>query len=43
MKRFLTGLAAWHGWLDDNKSSIVEIGGPLGRTKLVSPAGISPH
>ena len=35
------GLAAWHKWVHDNKASIVEMGGPLSRTKLVSPAGIS--
>ena len=40
-ERQTTGLAAWHRWVDDNKSSIVEMGGPLGRTKLISVAGIS--
>ena len=35
------GIAAWHKWVEDNKSSIVEMGGPLGRTKLASSAGIS--
>ena len=40
-KRQTTGIAAWHKWVEDNKSSIIEMGGPLGRTKLVSSAGIS--
>lgn len=34
------GIVAWHKWAEDNKASIVEIGGPLGRTKLISSAGI---
>jgi len=33
------GVKAWHDWADRNKSSIVDIGAPLGRTKSVSPAG----
>ena len=40
-ERQTKGIAAWHKWVGDNKSSIVEMGGPLGRTKLVSAAGIS--
>jgi len=40
-ERQTTGLAAWHRWVVDNKASIVEMGGPLGRTKLISAAGIS--
>ena len=39
--RETTGIAAWHKWVEDNQSSIVEMGGPLGRTKLVASAGIS--
>jgi hypothetical protein len=35
------GIKAWHGWADRNKAAIVEMGGPLGRTKRVSREGIS--
>ena len=34
------GMEAWHGWVEKNKASIVDLGGPLGKTKKVSPAGI---
>jgi hypothetical protein len=40
-KREAAAIAAWHKWVADNSAAIVEIGGPLSRTKLVSPAGIS--
>jgi hypothetical protein len=40
-QREATGIRAWHDWVDRNKASIVEDGGPLGRTKSVSPSGIS--
>ena len=40
-QRQAAALAEWHKWVADNKASIVEMGGPLSRTKLVSPAGIS--
>jgi hypothetical protein len=40
-KRQTLGIAAWHKWVEDHKSSIVSLGGPLGKTKLVSPEGIS--
>ena len=35
------GMAAWHQWAVDNAASIVDMGGPLGRTKLVSKSGVS--
>jgi hypothetical protein len=35
------GMAAWHKWVSDNRTAIVEGGGPLSRTKLVGSAGIS--
>lgn len=35
------GIAAWKKWATDNAAAIVEMGGPLSRTKLVSSAGIS--
>ena len=34
------GIAAWHRWVEANRPSIVENGGPLGKTKRVSQAGI---
>jgi hypothetical protein len=37
----VTGIAAWKKWATDNGASILETGGPLSRTKLVSEAGIS--
>lgn len=35
------GVAAWKKWATENAASIVEMGGPLSRTKLVSTGGIS--
>jgi catechol 2,3-dioxygenase-like lactoylglutathione lyase family enzyme len=35
------GVAAWKKWATDNAASIVEMGGPLSRTKLVSTDGVS--
>jgi len=34
------GIAAWKAWVDRNKAAIVEMGGPLGKTKKVSARGI---
>ena len=39
-ERETRGIKAWHEWVDRNKASIVEMGGPLGRTKSVSKTGI---
>ena len=39
--RQAAGVRAWHEWVDRNKESIIEIGAPLGKTKNVSPQGIS--
>jgi|SRR5277367_2982507 len=39
--RQVAGVRAWHEWVDRNKESIIEIGAPLGKTKSVSPRGIS--
>jgi hypothetical protein len=33
------GIAAWKSWVDKNQSAIVEMGGPLGKTKKVSARG----
>ena len=35
------GLEAWHKWVDDHKGSIVDGGGPLGKTKRVSKDGVA--
>lgn len=35
------GVAAWHKWVADHGAAVVEMGGPLSRTKLVTRAGIS--
>ena len=32
---------AWMKWMNDNKSSIVDGGAPLGKTKRVSSSGVS--
>jgi hypothetical protein len=34
------GMQAWTEWMARNASKIVDAGGPLGKTKKVSPAGI---
>jgi hypothetical protein len=35
------GIAGWKKWATDNAASIVEMGGPLSKTKLISKDGIS--
>ena len=35
------GIKAWGGWVEKNKKSIVFMGAPLGKTKLINPKGIS--
>ena len=35
------GIAAWHKWMRDNAASVVQAGGPLGKTKKIGPEGIS--
>jgi hypothetical protein len=34
------GMTAWHKWMSDHAASIVESGGPLGKTKRVGPDGV---
>jgi hypothetical protein len=41
MQRQAEGVKAWHAWAEKNKASIVEMGGPLGRTKSISPKGVT--
>lgn len=35
------GIAAWHAWMEKHQASVVEMGGPLGRTKRIGRDGIS--
>ena len=35
------GFDAWMQWVLNNKSSIIEMGSPLGKTKLVNKSGIA--
>jgi hypothetical protein len=35
------GMAAWHAWVTKHAGDIVTMGGPLGKTKKVSPQGIA--
>ena len=37
------GMAAWHGWVEKHKDVIVEMGGPLGKTKRVGSGGIADY
>jgi hypothetical protein len=34
------GIAAWKAWAEKHQASIVAMGGPLGKTRKVSPSGI---
>ena len=40
-QRMSQGIAAWKKWASDNASAIVEMGGPLSKTKQVSSSGIA--
>jgi hypothetical protein len=40
-QREAQGIAAWNKWGVDHAASIVDMGGPLGRTKRVSKDGIT--
>jgi len=35
------GMAAWGKWMADHATQVVDSGGPLGRTKKTSKAGVS--
>ena len=35
------GIAGWKAWVEKHQSALVEIGGPLGKTKRVGPDGIA--
>ena len=34
------GIAAWKAWAEKHHASIVDMGGPLGKTKKVDPQGV---
>jgi len=34
------GMAAWKAWVDTHEAAIVELGGPLGKTKTIDEHGI---
>jgi hypothetical protein len=34
------GIAAWKAWIGKNQAAMVTMGGPLGKTKKVTPRGI---
>lgn len=35
------GVAAWKAWAEKHRAEIVEMGGPLGKTKKVTPGGVA--
>jgi hypothetical protein len=35
------GIAAWKAWVAKHQAALVEMGGPLGKTKRVGPEGIA--
>ena len=35
------GMAAWGGWMGEHAAQIVDTGGPLGKTKKTSTAGVA--
>jgi hypothetical protein len=35
------GMAAWQNWMTDHARQVVDSGGPLGKTKKTSKAGVS--
>ena len=35
------GIAAWHAWVAKHQGAILEMGGPLGKTKKVDAKGIT--
>lgn len=41
LQRQQEGVALWHAWVEKHRDAIVTMGGPLGKTKKVDPAGIA--
>ena len=39
-KKEQEGMAGWKAWVDQHKDAILELGGPLGKTKKISAGGI---
>ena len=37
----IAGVQAWHAWVQANQAAIVDMGGPLGKTKRVSKQGVA--
>ena len=35
------GMAAWKGWVEKHQAALVELGGPLGKTKRVDASGMT--
>ena len=35
------GIAAWKAWVEKHQAALVELGGPLGKTKRVDSSGIA--
>jgi hypothetical protein len=40
-KQEAAGMKAWHDWMTAHGASIVDTGGPLGKTKRISPTGVA--
>jgi hypothetical protein len=40
-KKEQEGMAAWNAWVQKHQAAIVEMGGPLGKTKQIASSGIS--
>ena len=40
-KKEMEGMAGWQAWVEKYHGAIVEMGGPLGKTKRIDPAGVS--
>ena len=35
------GIAAWKGWMQKHQAAVLEVGGPLGKTKAITRDGIT--
>lgn len=40
-ERTQTGIKAWHDWMASHAAQVVQSGGPIGKTKRVSSAGVA--
>jgi hypothetical protein len=40
-QKMAAGMAAWGKWMQDHAAAVADTGGPLGKTKKVSSAGVS--